>query len=319
MLTSMASAPADIYPYSRGATFRLDTPGKYRLEIAVSDSNGVSGVTSADVDVQTIGWPIKAAIAAIFLASAASGAWLLFQTRAFWMGSALRRKARLKHLDIRRLEMENFVRGGISFMHDTELHDTELDEELTTSRHGTSRLMHRLNGPLHAPALWIYMLVIVAHWLEHVLQIYQIYGLGWAPATAGGILGVIYPQLVESETLHFVYDFIQWAGIIVLRPGFHGRARTYWTIAMIIQTWHYIEHVLLMGQYLTGYYLFGAPHQISILQLWFPRAELHFVYNLLVFIPMVIAVHEYIKPKLEMLAALNALSLDESTQSSEQS
>jgi hypothetical protein len=210
--------------------------------------------------------------------------------------------------------MENFVRGGISFMY-----DTELDEELTASRHGTTRLMQRLNGPLHAPALWIYMLVIVAHWLEHVLQIYQIYGLGWAPATAGGILGVIYPQLIESETLHFVYDFIQWAGIIILRPGFYGRARTYWTIAMIIQTWHYIEHVLLMGQYLTGYYLFGAPHQISILQLWFPRAELHFVYNLLVFIPMVIAVHEYIKPKLEMLAALNALPLDESAQSSEQS
>jgi hypothetical protein len=74
-----------------------------------------------------------------------------------------------------------------------------------------------------------------------------------------------------------------------------------------------------MGQYLTGYYLFGAPHQISILQLWFPRAELHFVYNLLVFIPMVIAVHAYIKPKLEMLAALNALPLEQSTQSSEQS
>lgn len=80
---------------------------------------------------------------------------------------------------------------------------------------------------------------------------------------------------------------------------------------MIIQTWHYIEHVLLMGQYLTGYYLFGAPHQISILQLWFPRAELHFTYNLLVFIPMVIAVHYYIKPKLEMIAALNKAALEE--------
>ena len=73
---------------------------------------------------------------------------------------------------------------------------------------------------------------------------------------------------------------------------------------MIIQTWHYIEHVLLMGQYLSGYYLFGAPHQISILQLWFPRAELHFAYNLLVFIPMVIGVHYYLQPKLAMLAAM---------------
>ena len=168
------------------------------------------------------------------------------------------------------------------------------------------RWFQLLNGQYHAPALWIFMLVIVAHWLEHVLQIYQIYGLGWAPAAAGGLLGVIYPQLVESEILHFVYDFIQWGGIILLRPGFQGRARTLWTIAMVIQTWHYIEHVLLMGQYLTGNYLFGAAQQISIGQLWFPRAELHFFYNLFVFVPMVIAIHYYLKPQIESLAATSA-------------
>jgi hypothetical protein len=310
MLQTMASSPAVDYPYMRDATFRLEAPGDYRLEIMVSDTYGTSGVTSADVNVTTIGWHVMAAIVSILGFSALSGVWLLYQTRAFWIGRSLRRRARLKHLHVRSLAMERYARGGSSLM---------VDEELAVGQQKVRDLLRRLNGPFHAPALWIYMLVVVAHWLEHVLQIYQIYGLGWAPANAGGILGVIYPGLVESEILHFVYDFIQWAGIILLLPGFRGRARTIWTVALVFQTWHYIEHVLLMGQYLTGYYLFGAPHQISILQLWFPRAELHFVYNLLVFIPMVMAVHEYLKPMLEMLAAQNALPLDERAQGSEQS
>lgn len=295
-LVGIAGSPAPEYPHGRGAYFDLKTPGKYRLEVMISDDNGIVGITSAEVEVKTIGWPVKVFIGTIFLGSAATGVWLLFLTRAFWMGGALRRKAKRQSL-VHHAKLKKFVRGGISYMSDT-------GHTVYPLRNTT--FMQRLNSTLHAPALWLFMLIIVAHWLEHVLQIYQIYGLGWAPSSAGGILGVMYPKLIESETLHFVYDFIQWAGIVALRPGFQGRARHWWTLATVVQTWHYIEHVLLMGQYLTGYYLFGAPHQISMLQLWFPRAELHFVYNLLVFIPMVIAVHYYIKPKLEMIAALAA-------------
>ena len=313
-LVVMAGSPAAEYPHARGATFTLKTPGLYRLEVMVSDTNGASGITSAAVEVTTIRWPVKVAIALIFVGSAASGVWLLLLTRAFWMGRVLNRSTQLQRLRVRKLATHGrfkttsmtksfrYGRGELSFMSETE-----------GSAHPTrsATLMQRLNGQLHAPALWVFMLIIVAHWLEHVLQIYQIYALGWAPSTAGGILGVIYPQLIESESLHFFYDFVQWAGIVILRSGFQGRARTIWTLALVIQTWHYIEHVLLMGQYLTGHFLFGAPHQISILQLWFPRAELHFVYNLLVFIPMVIAVHYYVKPKLIMLAALRAEPMKE--------
>ena len=178
------------------------------------------------------------------------------------------------------------------------------------TRRRTVTLFHQLNGRYHGPALWIYMIIIVAHWLEHVLQIYQIYALGWLPAQAGGLLGVIFPKLVESEVLHFVYDFIQWAGIVVLRPGFmrHARALAYWTAAMVVQTWHFFEHILLISQYVSGRFLFGAARQISIGQLWFPRAELHFFYNLFVFVPMVIAVHYYLKPKLALIETSNTTS-----------
>jgi hypothetical protein len=282
-------------------------PGKYRMDVFVSDANGMSGVVSSDLNVQNVPWQVKVAIATIGFASAAVGAWLVFHTRAFWLMRAASRRA--SYLHSRNIRLKSYLRGGAPFMGDT---------VLTEKQHRARTLYQRLNGPLHAPALWIFMMIIVAHWLEHVFQIYQIYALGWAPANAGGILGVMYPKLIESETLHFVYDFIQWAGIVLLLPGFTGRARAFWTVAMIVQTWHYIEHVLLMGQYLTGYYLFGAAKQTSILQLWFPRPELHFVYNLLVFIPMVIAVQYYIKPKLITLALLDATTLEEHAQEVEQ-
>jgi hypothetical protein len=313
----MSSPPGIEYPHSRGASFRLDYPGTYRIEIMLMDASGMVGTISTDVLVQTVNWQIKAAILVLGILSVFAGLWILFQSRAFWAMHRLRRRVTPRHLRIQagairhslirsqglNIEApiyvrEVYVRGGQSFMSDV---------KVTTFQRHLLGWYQLLNGRYHAPALWIFMLIIVAHWLEHVLQIYQIYGLGWAPATAGGLLGVIYPQLVESEILHFVYDFIQWSGIIVLRPGFHGRARTLWTVAMVIQTWHYIEHVLLMGQYLTGHYLFGAAHQISIGQLWFPRAELHFFYNLFVFVPMVIAVHYYLKSQMESLAATSVM------------
>jgi hypothetical protein len=292
-MVSLAGAPDPEYPYARGASFRLETPGMYRLEIGVSDAGGMSGKISQEVEVTTIGMGVKSAILIIFLGSALTGVWLLWQTRIFWHRQATIRASKFQRLRFKHLEMRNISQRGVSFMKDF---GTEIPQRKAT-------FGEKLNRQWHAPALWIYMLIIVAHWLEHVLQIYQIYGLGWHPDKAGGILGVIYPSLVESETLHFVYDFIQWAGILVLLPGFRGRARTWWIVAMVAQTWHYIEHVLLMGQYLSGYYLFGAAKQISILQLWFPRAELHFSYNLMVFIPMVIAVHYYLQPKIALLAA----------------
>ena len=309
-LVSLAGAPETEYPYARGSEFRIDTPGLYSLEISVSDANGAGGIATSEVEVTTIAWQFKAIIAAIALFTAATGLWLLLLTRAFWVGRTLNRQTKFKHLRLRSLGANNFVIGGVYRM-------GTLEEQ--SHRERAAALLQRLNGTYHAPALWIFMLVIVAHWMEHVLQIYQIYALGWSPDIAGGILGVIYPQLVESEVLHFVYDFIQWAGIVLLQPGFRGRARTFWTIAMVLQTWHYIEHVLLMGQYLTGNYFYGAAQQMSILQYWFPRAELHFVYNLMVFTPMVIAVHYYVKPKLEMLAAMNAAALKEATELTSQS
>ncbi|MGH2537491.1 MAG: hypothetical protein ACRDHL_08870 [Candidatus Promineifilaceae bacterium] len=147
-----------------------------------------------------------------------------------------------------------------------------------------------LSGRWHRRALSIYMLVVFAHWAEHIVQAYQVFVLHWNRPDAGGVLGLWFPFLTQSELLHFGYNLSLLVGLILLRGGFAGRARAFWTAALLIQGWHFFEHFLLQAQWLTGFYLFGAATQTSILQLWLPRLELHFLYSSLVFAPMVLAV-----------------------------
>lgn len=153
--------------------------------------------------------------------------------------------------------------------------------------------LRQLNDAWHRRALTAYMLVVFAHWAEHIAQAYQVFVLYWPRPEAGGVLGLWFPALASSEVLHFVYNLALLLGLILLRPGFRGRAHAWWTVALAIQGWHFFEHLLLQVQWLTGFYLFDAPQQTSILEVWFPRVELHFIYNTVVFIPMLVALFLY--------------------------
>lgn len=155
----------------------------------------------------------------------------------------------------------------------------------------------RLNGPLHQRLLWLFMVIVLGHWSEHLAQLYQVYVLGWLPKEAGGALGFWFSLANASEVLHFTYNLFLWGGILLLQPGFRRQARRWWNGALAIQSWHFFEHILLQVQWLTGYYLFGAAKQISIGELWFPRMELHFAYNLLVFVPLMVAMYGYFQPQ----------------------
>jgi hypothetical protein len=162
--------------------------------------------------------------------------------------------------------------------------------------HGVRSFVGKLNGPWHKWTLRAFMIIVTAHLAEHVAQAYQAYVLGWPPHQAGGVLGQVFPWLVHSEVLHYGYALIMLVGIWTLLPGFVGRARAWWLAALVIQFWHHIEHALLQGQAIAGRTLFGAPVPTSILQLWFPRLELHLVYNTLVLVPMLVAMYYHVFP-----------------------
>lgn len=156
--------------------------------------------------------------------------------------------------------------------------------------------LDRLNTVWHERALQLFVVIVLAHWAEHLAQAVQIYALGWPVPESRGMLGLWYPWLVTSEMLHYGYALVMLVGLWALRPGFVGTARQWWTAALVIQFWHHIEHALLQGQALAGHNLFGSPVPVSVAQLWIPRVELHLIYNSIVFIPMVIAMYHHMFP-----------------------
>jgi hypothetical protein len=62
-----------------------------------------------------------------------------------------------------------------------------------------------------------------------------------------------------------------------------------------VQSWHLLEHSLLIFQRTSYHFFFGASEPTSIAQLLIPRVELHFIYNGVVFCAIVIALllHTY--------------------------
>ncbi len=147
-------------------------------------------------------------------------------------------------------------------------------------------LLDRLNSDRHELALRVFMVVVLAHWGEHLLQGLQIYALGWPVPEARGAVGLFFPWLIKSEALHYGYAVVMLAGLWTLRAGFTGRVdRFWWMLAFWIQFFHHIEHALLQGQAILGLTLMGRPVPTSLLQLWVPRVELHLFYNTIVFIP----------------------------------
>ena len=159
-----------------------------------------------------------------------------------------------------------------------------------------SGLIAALNGKYHRLALWLFLFITLAHWAEHVAQAIQIWALGWARPKARGVLGIPFPWLIQQEWLHYAYAVVMLVGLWVLRPAFVGRARTWWTVALVIQFWHHIEHLLLLFQALAHHNFFGKPVPTSIAQVFFPRVELHLFYNAVVFAPMVVAMYLHMRP-----------------------
>jgi hypothetical protein len=161
---------------------------------------------------------------------------------------------------------------------------------------GVRSFFEKLNGPLHKRTLRAFMIIVIVHLAEHLVQAYQVYVLGWPLHQARGVLGQAFPWLVHSEVLHYGYALIMLVGIWTLLPGFVGRSRRWWLAALVIQFWHHVEHLLLQGQAIAGRSLFGAPVPTSIAQLWIPRLELHLLYNSLVFVPMMVAMYYHLFP-----------------------
>ena len=98
--------------------------------------------------------------------------------------------------------------------------------------------------------------------------------------------------------MHYGYAIVMLVGLWTLRSGFTGTSRKWWTIALVIQFWHHIEHAVLQYQAITHNYWLGSPVPVSFLQMLWPksRVEIHLFYNAVVFVPMVIGMYYHMFP-----------------------
>ena len=60
------------------------------------------------------------------------------------------------------------------------------------------------------------MVVVLAHWAEHLVQAWQIYVMGWPRPQANGVLGLWYPWLIKSEILHYSYALVMLVVLILI-------------------------------------------------------------------------------------------------------
>ncbi len=174
-----------------------------------------------------------------------------------------------------------------------------MDSTTTCATGRWARFSELINNAWHEHALQLFMVIVLAHWAEHLAQAMQIYVLGWNIPDSRGILGLWFPWLLKSELLHYGYALVMLAVIWSLRTGFKGRSHTWWMIAFWIQFWHHVEHAILQYQAVSGSNLFGSPVPTSLVQLWVPRVELHLFYNSVVFLPMVVAMYYHMFPSAE--------------------
>lgn len=142
--------------------------------------------------------------------------------------------------------------------------------------------------------LKLFNLIILSHLAEHIAQMIQVHLLHWQRVDSLGILGLWKPMLVRSEWLHYGHALFMLLGIY---PMLHWNRWLY--VTFVLAFLHHLEHMQLLLQAITHHYFWGAVKPVTFPELFIPRIELHFAYNIIVAVPMFIGIylwrrqHEY--------------------------
>lgn len=141
----------------------------------------------------------------------------------------------------------------------------------------------------HDVALALFYVLVVSqggHLLEHVVQVAQVHVLGMAPPDASGVFTAL-----DAEWVHFVWNTWVLAATVPLVLRYRDN-RWLW-LAAVAAVWHELEHAyLIVGHVVNG--TIGDPGLLAgggALGGGVPvsRIDLHFVYNVIETLPIVIA------------------------------
>jgi hypothetical protein len=135
----------------------------------------------------------------------------------------------------------------------------------------------------------VIVLLQIGHMGEHSAQVAQLVASGGQLAKSHGVFGQL-----DFETVHFIWDSAIWLSLgLLLRPFAHGN-RWLW-VAFAAASLHEIEHVYLFWIYQThpAFYAAGGFEGImgydGVIGSPLARPYLHFAYNFIVVVPMVLA------------------------------
>jgi hypothetical protein len=133
-----------------------------------------------------------------------------------------------------------------------------------------------------------YVLAITqtAHLFEHVAQMIELHVLHQAPRVAKGVFGAL-----DVEWVHFIWN--TWVLVALALLAWRYRRNVWLLGTLAFSLWHEAEHVSMMAVYLTS----GMPGPPGLLAkggriaggLPVVRPDLHFVYNLIETLPLLVA------------------------------
>ena len=139
--------------------------------------------------------------------------------------------------------------------------------------------------------LWPFVILTVAvavqsfHMLEHIAQLIQKFVLHFP--VAHGILGAS----LDFEPVHFTYNTIYLALVVIVWLIFRNTPLRNMkliygliTFVLLFQSWHFVEHAVKLDQHLVN----GCILCPGILGYYFDPILLHFGYNTIVFVPMIV-------------------------------
>jgi hypothetical protein len=134
----------------------------------------------------------------------------------------------------------------------------------------------------------LYLLVVTqsGHFLEHVVQTYQIHVLGLRGAAAPGVFGAL-----DIEWVHFLWNSWVLITVAILVSRF---PRNVWLWSLVPMTiWHEVEHMWIMVEFIRSG-IAGTPGLLAsggVIGGGLPlvRPDLHFLYNLVETVPLVLA------------------------------
>ncbi|MGH2839825.1 MAG: hypothetical protein ACRDKY_03245 [Solirubrobacteraceae bacterium] len=127
------------------------------------------------------------------------------------------------------------------------------------------------------------------HMVEHSTQVGQLLATGGSFARSHGAIGQL-----DFETVHFVTDTTLWISLGLLAIIFKARNAWLW-VAFAAASMHQVEHFYLFSLYVGEHtvYLSGGAAGIlgdhGLIGTPLDRPYLHYTYNFIVFVPMVIA------------------------------